>query len=115
MDIFGINIVSIKLIMENIKIRRATIKDRGRIMEISSKIWEGDDYIPYVVDEWLKNTDSEFVVAEFEGKIASFARYVRYTKELVWLEGIRTDPEFRNKGIAKNITEYFVDLAKKRN
>ena len=74
--------------MKNLKIRRAVESDKNRIIEISSKIWEGDDYIPYVVDEWIKSIDSEFVVAEAEGQISGFARYIRYSNDFGWLEGI---------------------------
>jgi RimJ/RimL family protein N-acetyltransferase len=99
--------------MAEIKIRRAFEKDKDRILEISSKIWEGDDYIPFVLEEWLKNIDSEFIVAEFEGQIAGFARYARYSENFGWLEGIRTDPGFQNLGIGKVITDYFINMAQK--
>jgi N-acetylglutamate synthase-like GNAT family acetyltransferase len=99
--------------MKNLKIRKASESDKNRIIEISSKIWEGDDYIPYVVDEWIKSIDSEFVIAELEGQIAGFARYTRYSKDFGWLEGIRTDPEFRNLGIGKTLTDYLIKIAKK--
>jgi len=99
--------------MENLKIRRAVESDKNRIIEISSKIWEGDDYIPYVVDEWIKSIDSEFVVAETEGQISGFARYIRYSNDFGWLEGIRMDPEFRNLGIGKTLTDYLINIAKK--
>ena len=35
--------------------RELTIADIPAIKDISKDIWEGDDYIPYVIDEWLQD------------------------------------------------------------
>ena len=95
------------------KLRPARREDKERILEISSKIWEGEDYIPYVIEEWLEGKNSELCVAELDGKIISFSRYLRIFPGYVWLEGLRTDPDFQGKGAARAITAYLLDKARK--
>ena len=34
--------------------RELTPEDIPAIKDISKDIWEGDDYIPYVIQEWLQ-------------------------------------------------------------
>lgn len=80
-------------------------------MEISSRIWEGEDYIPFVLDQWINDKNSDLWVLEFEGKIISFSRYVRFFPGYVWFEGLRTDPDFQGRGAAKALTSHMVDIA----
>ncbi len=82
-------------------------------MEISSRIWEGDDYVPFVLDQWMNDPSSDLWVLEFEGKIISFSRYVRFFPDYVWFEGLRTDPEFQGRGAAKALTSHMVEMALK--
>ena len=34
--------------------RELTFEDIPEILEISKDIWEGDDYIPHVIENWMK-------------------------------------------------------------
>ncbi|MBU0490570.1 MAG: GNAT family N-acetyltransferase [Chloroflexi bacterium] len=100
----------------SITIRRATPQDKPRILEISSQIWDGDDYIPHVIDEWLADAAAgsaaaELAVAVVDGDVVAFARYMWLLPGVAWFEGIRTDPATQNRGAAKAITRYFLDKA----
>ncbi len=92
-------------------IRTARLADRERIVAISSQIWDGDDYVPQVIDEWLRMRDSEVAVAELNGSVIAFARTVDLTPGYVWLEGIRTDTAAQGHGAGKALTEYFIEKA----
>lgn len=96
-----------------IVLRRAGKEDKDRILEISSSIWQGEDYVPFVIDQWLDDQNSEVIVAVRGGKVISFAHYVRLFDSYIWWEGIRTDPDFRNLGAARAIGRYFFAMAKK--
>ncbi len=98
---------------EEIALRRARNEDIERLLQISSLIWEGGDYVPFVIDRWLTDRDSELIVAVLGEKVISFAHYVRLFDGYVWWEGIRTDPDFRNRGAARAIGRYFLEMAKK--
>jgi ribosomal protein S18 acetylase RimI-like enzyme len=97
----------------SINIRRVSESDKERILQISSQIWGGDDYIPFVFDEWVKAKNSFFACAELEGKIAGFGRYVRITHDYIWLEGLRTDPAYQGRGVGKALTNFFIELGVK--
>jgi RimJ/RimL family protein N-acetyltransferase len=89
---------------DEITVRRAIAEDRARILEISSKIWEGGDYVPEVIDAWLADTDGELVVASLADQIIAFAHRTWLCPTIAWFEGIRTDPVFEGRGAAKAIT-----------
>jgi len=97
----------------SLTIRAVTPEDRGRILEISSKIWEGDDYVHLVLDDWLSHPTSEFVVACWEGRPIAFSFRSTYAPGVSWLQGIRTDPDYQGRGAGRAITEHFIDAARR--
>lgn len=94
-----------------LNLRRAIPQDKPRILEIAAQIWEGEDYVPLVVDEWLRHKDSELTVVELEGQVVGFSRFVWLLPGYAWLEGLRTDPQYRNLGAAKAVARYFLEKA----
>lgn len=94
------------------KFRRATQSDKERVLEISSKIWEGNDYIEFVFDEWVKDEEGEFTIGEKAGNVVGFAKYTKHSATEAWLEGIRVDEAYANQGFGKEITKYHVRKAK---
>ena len=92
-------------------IRTARLADRERILAISAQIWEGEDYVPGIIDEWLRMRDSEVAVAELNGVVVSFARTVNLAPGYVWLEGIRTDVAAQGHGAGNALTDYFIEKA----
>jgi len=94
-------------------IRRATPEDRGRILEISAQIWEGEDYIHWVIDDWYGSADGEFVVAEIDGLVVAFSFRSWLFPGYAWLQGIRTDPACQGRGVGRAITEHFLQEARK--
>jgi GNAT superfamily N-acetyltransferase len=94
-----------------VTIRTARLADRARILAISSQIWEGDDYVPQVIDEWLRMRDSEVAVADLNGAVIAFGHTVNLIPGYVWLEGIRTDTAAQGHGAGKALTEYFIEKA----
>jgi RimJ/RimL family protein N-acetyltransferase len=91
-----------------ITVRRAIPEDRPRILEISSQIWEGGDYIPELLDEWFSDHEGELAVANLNDHVISFAHRTWLCPGIAWLEGIRTDPAWEGYGAAKAITEHFI-------
>jgi len=95
-----------------ITLREVTAADKPRITEISSQIWDGEDYVPDVLDDWLADPSGEVIVAIVDGKLISFARRSYLLPGYVWLEGARTDPAYRNSGAAQEISRYFLESAR---
>ncbi len=97
--------------MDQLVFRTATPADRARILEIAAQTWEGDDYIPDVIDQWLTAPEARLIVAVLEGRVAGLARYDRTFPGYAWFEGLRVDAGLQGRGIAKAITGYLVELA----
>ena len=86
-------------------IRTATVADRDRILAISAQIWEGYDYVPSVLDEWLAGSEGELLVAVLDGVVAAFSYRTWLADGHAWLQGIRTDEALRGRGSGKALTE----------
>ncbi|MBC7221853.1 GNAT family N-acetyltransferase [Candidatus Bipolaricaulota bacterium] len=93
----------------SIKVRPAAPKDREGILAISRRIWEGEDYVPFVLDQWL--AEGGLIVAELSGEVAGFAKTTELAPGELWLEGLRVHPEHQGKGIAKTLARAQLDLA----
>ena len=95
----------------SIELRPVTPQDRPRIVEISSQIWDGHDYVPELLDEWFADTHGEIVGAILGNRLVAFARRTWLAPGLAWFEGIRTDPAYRGRGAGRTITEYLIAQA----
>lgn len=94
------------------RLRKVAQSDKERILEISSKIWEGHDFIQYIFDDWVSDTEGEFTLGEKDGVIVGFAKYTKHSDSEAWLEGIRVDEKYANQGFGKAITQYYISRAK---
>lgn len=72
-------------------------------------MWEGEDYIPHVLEGWL--TEGGLVVAEVDGQVVGCAKMTLLSPGEVWLEGLRVDPAHRGKGVAKALARYQLQAA----
>ena len=93
--------------------RPALPLDTQDMLELTSQIWEGDDYIPKVWQEWLFDPQGLLAVAEFRGKIVGIGKLTRLSKQDWWLEGLRVHPEFEGQRIASLIQTYLLEVWEK--
>jgi GNAT superfamily N-acetyltransferase len=93
------------------ELRLARPEDRERMLAISAQIWEGDDYVPAVVDGWLADPQSGLIVALLGGVLVAFAHLRWLLPGYAWLEGLRSDPEYRNQGAGRALTDYLIHWA----
>ena len=91
------------------EVRAARPEDREAILAISAQIWEGEDYIPLVLESWL--AEGGLVVAELDGRVVGFAKMTLLSPGEVWLEGLRVDPAHRGKGVAKALAHHQLQAA----
>lgn len=92
--------------------RKARHEDKSAIIDISKDVWEGTDYLPDTFDKWVEEKGGEFTVAELDGRVVGCAKFSLLSPGEYWLEGIRVHRDMRGQGIAKKITEYYIDKAK---
>ena len=77
------------------------------MIEIASKIWEGDDYISFVFDEWVNDLDGNFSGLWENDKLVGFGRLKFLTSTDIWLEGLRKDPDSDAKGVGEKLSRYY--------
>jgi N-acetylglutamate synthase-like GNAT family acetyltransferase len=92
--------------------RQLEASDKERVLQISSKIWEGDDYMERVFDSWVTDKNGEFVAALRNNVIVGFAKITLLTPHYVWLEGLRADPDSTERGIGTALTQHILHRLK---
>ncbi|MFX1420026.1 MAG: GNAT family N-acetyltransferase [Promethearchaeota archaeon] len=96
--------------------RELTTEDIPAIKDISKDIWEGDDYIPYVIHEWLQEKNCMnygTFIDENKTELIGFGRVKLYNNEIAWLEGGRIKVTYQGQGIGKLQLGYAVEYANK--
>ncbi len=89
--------------------RPALAKDTDAVMELSSHIWEGGDYIPQVWDEWMADPDGLLGVAEMHGRVAGIFKLTKFQEGEWYMEGLRVHPDFQGMGVASHIHTYVLE------
>ncbi|MGV9169642.1 MAG: GNAT family N-acetyltransferase [Promethearchaeia archaeon] len=86
--------------------------DIDDVLEISKQVWNGHDYIPGVVRDWLKDEDSFTICVEVENKVVGISNLrVIENGKTGWMEGLRVHPDFRGEGYANLLTDGLVEHA----
>ena len=88
--------------------------DRDRVVELTSDIWGGDDYIPDVFDEWVADASAAFQAAEVDGEVVGLHRIRPYAPGLVWYEGLRVAAAHQRQGIARAMLESAIAEAREQ-
>ncbi len=89
--------------------------DKADVLKISSKIWDGDDYISGIFDEWVKADDGLFAGYWVNDKLIGFGRMRFLTPSDIWLEALRKDPQTKIKGVGNKIAQYYIEQLKGKN
>jgi GNAT superfamily N-acetyltransferase len=83
-------------------VRPVTMADQPAIMRISSRIWDGHDYVPMFFERWV--SDGGFWAGEVRGKVAGYGKATELAPGEWWLEGLRVDPACRKRGFGKELS-----------
>ena len=88
--------------------RKAVKSDIPSILDLSKFIWEGTDYIPYVVERWISSSNP-FIVAVDDEKymVVGFEHATIYGNSML-IEGLRVHPEYRSNGIASSLLDIII-------
>ena len=98
------------LIKNDIVVCRPALKqDTAEVLEISSHIWDGNDYIPSIWDEWLADPDGLLGVAEYHGRVVGVFKLTKFQDNEWYMEGLRVHPDYRDRGIASHIHHYVLE------
>lgn len=86
--------------------RPALPMDTPAVIELTQRIWEGEDYVPYVWHEWLQDPNGMLAVAECEGLIVGLGKLTKLSASDWWMEGLRVHPDHEGRGIASRLNNY---------
>jgi GNAT superfamily N-acetyltransferase len=86
--------------LSDLEIRPVRPSDRDRVIEMTSDIWDGHDYIADVFDDWMADATAAFQAVEIDGVVVGLQRLRPYAPGLVWYEGLRVATTHQRQGIA---------------
>lgn len=86
--------------------RPALERDLAEIREFCKTIWNGHDYVPRVMDEWLHDPEGLFAVAEYDGHAIACSKVTLLADGQWWLEGFRVDPQYQGLKVGSLIHHY---------
>jgi GNAT superfamily N-acetyltransferase len=100
--------------MAQITVRPAQTEDREAVLAFCRQTWEWGDYIAEVWEDWLGDPDGQLLVACAEDQPVGIVHMQMLNKRDAWLEGVRVDPAYRRRGIARQLDEYAIQEARRR-
>jgi ribosomal protein S18 acetylase RimI-like enzyme len=86
---------------ETIEARPAREDDREAVLAFCARTWDDGDYIQYVWEDWLHDTDGALLVATLAGRPVGLAHLRMMSADEAWIEGVRVDAEVRRRGVAR--------------
>ncbi|MCE7733949.1 MAG: GNAT family N-acetyltransferase [Candidatus Heimdallarchaeota archaeon] len=93
-------------------IREYRVEDHQEIIEICKEIWEGNDYLPFVINSMVEDPTCHPTVLIDDNKIMSVVNLRLFNKDIGWSEALRTHPKYRGRGFASKLQNHQIQLAK---
>ena len=92
-------------------VRPARPEDGADVKVLCAKVWEGEDYIPGMWDEWVADTIGELTVVELKERVVALGKLSCLADGEWWLEGLRVEPAYRRLGVAQMLQACQVEVA----
>jgi GNAT superfamily N-acetyltransferase len=91
--------------------RRGQADDWPAILPIVAETWEGHDYIDEQLWRfWVEDQKGALIVATLDERVTAFGKLTRLGSAEWWMEGLRVDPAYRQKGIARAVHHYMIQV-----
>jgi hypothetical protein len=97
--------------MESMKIREANASDKISVLKFCKNTFSWGDYVDHVWDFWLDEGHLFLSEKPFPVGIC----HAFYSKNQVWIEGIRIKSTFRHQKIASELVKHAESVGKERN
>ncbi|MDY6786628.1 MAG: GNAT family N-acetyltransferase, partial [candidate division WOR-3 bacterium] len=94
---------------EIMEIRKVIEEDFTQIRAIASRMWEGNDYLPGVFDEWL--ADGGFYALTIDDTVVGVTKITLLPCNVIWLEGLRMDPDYQGRGLGEKLAQFAFEKA----
>ncbi|WP_428326369.1 GNAT family N-acetyltransferase [Nitrosopumilus sp.] len=92
-------------------IRNAKLSDKHQVLKFCQNTFSWGDYVEHVWDFWITE-DSLFV---YEKQLPVGICHAFFSKNQLWIEGIRVDTNFRKQKIASELVKHVESIGKKDN
>ena len=86
--------------------RPALPMDTPAVMDLTRRIWDGEDYVPHVWAKWLQDPDGLLAVAECGDSIVGLGKLTNLSTSDWWMEGLRVHPDHEGRGVASKLNNY---------
>ena len=93
------------------KIRRATPKDKAKVLDFCKNTFSWGDYIEKVWEYWI--LEGNLLVSTIKDIPIGVCHSFSINKNQIWIEGIRVDKNFRRKQVATKLVKESELFAKK--
>ncbi len=98
------------------RIRPARVADTEAVAAFTKQTWdryEDGDYISKIFPKWAAEDGprQQTFVAEAEGTPIGLVRSVLLSEHEAWFQGLRVDPDHRNKGVGRDLIHAAFDWA----
>lgn len=98
-------------------IRKAKSSDRNKILDFCMNTFEWGDYIDKAWDNWMNDSSGLLLVCEASlsstsnSDLAAVIHICKCPNNSLWIEGLRVNEIYRNKGIASSLLNYSINYA----
>jgi len=101
------------------KLRPARVDDHDDIVAFTRDTWperELEDYLPRTFRAWAESDDDakRTVVADDDGHAVGVIQGVHLTQREAWVQGLRVHPDYRDRGLARRLTDAILSWARER-
>ncbi len=88
--------------------------DIPAILEITRHTWNGLEYVPRMLEQWLLDTSGWMFTAEISGNPVGMIKLSILTDDQWWIEGLRVNQLIKNRGIGKHLFNYAINFWKQQ-
>lgn len=99
---------------DSLIIRPARAADKAAVVEFTATVWNGNDYLGSVWDEWLSASDGPLLVGELRGEAVAVAKLSELGEGEGWFQGLRVAPQARGQGFARRMLEHCAEFSRRR-
>ncbi|GAB6861759.1 GNAT family N-acetyltransferase [Haloplanus litoreus] len=101
-------------------VRPARVGDHEAIAAFTRETWpdrEMEDYLPRTFREWAadESETSHTLVAADDGQAVGVIQGVELSDRESWVQGLRVHPDYRDRGLARRLTDAVLTWARDRN